>query len=86
MQIGSQDLVNRLKKQSQACPNQTFALVGYSQGGRVIGDAARNIPDNVQGKIVAVVLYGAATGKGLPQVMKNKLLSNCAPGDFVSPT
>jgi pimeloyl-ACP methyl ester carboxylesterase len=84
VEIGSQDLVNRLKKQSQACPNQTFTLVGYSQGGRVIGLAAPNIPDSIQGKIVAVVLYGAATGKGLPQAMKSKLLSNCAPGDFVS--
>lgn len=33
---GIDDTINRLNKQSKACPQQKFALVGYSQGAAVM--------------------------------------------------
>ena len=56
--IGSRDVVNRLISQSRACPNQKFALVGYSQGAVVIRQAVQRLPASILNKIVAWIGYG----------------------------
>jgi dienelactone hydrolase len=84
--------VNRLNSQSQACPDQKFALVGYSQGARVIHLAAPKIDKALYPKIVAIVTFGDPGQKNpngtperpavdLPAEMKAKLKMNCAKGD-----
>jgi hypothetical protein len=61
------------------CPDERFALVGYSQGGGVMSRAAELLTPQMVDKIDAVVTYGA---KGTyPPVLKIKWLNNCAPGD-----
>lgn len=70
-QIGADDLIKRLNAQSKLCPDETFALVGYSQGGGVVHAAFdpnrkpyEGVPTRVQldpgvaSKIKAVVLFG----------------------------
>jgi len=92
--IGITDIVNRVTTKSKECPNQKFALVGYSQGGMVVSSAIPKIPAELKPKVVAMVLYGAGTGAGgfggkggSPALspaddIKQKTLANCAPGDM----
>lgn len=63
-------LLDTLNVQAEACPKQEFALLGYSQGALIIGDAlspvdARlvgatvgELSEEAQQRILAVVLYG----------------------------
>jgi dienelactone hydrolase len=79
--IGVNDVVQRVTSQSKECPQQKFALVGYSQGGSVVSQAAPKIPVELRSKVVAMVLYGAGDGAKGPADIKNKTLANCAIND-----
>jgi alpha-beta hydrolase superfamily lysophospholipase len=83
-QKGVADVQKRLDQQIKECPDQRFALVGYSQGGVVMLYAARRLTPAMQEKTLAVVLYGAGNGSSIADPFKPKLLVNCAPGDIVS--
>jgi len=77
-QIGMDDTINRLNNQNKACPDQKFAIVGYSQGAGVMHAAlgpspGKELPllsnrpkldENVLPKIVAVVMFGDPGFKG----------------------
>lgn len=77
--VGPKDVVNRIASQMKECPDERFALVGYSQGGGVISRAAALLTPQQIEKIDAVVSYGA---KGtFPASLEKKWLNNCAPGD-----
>ncbi|KAF2670610.1 alpha/beta-hydrolase [Microthyrium microscopicum] len=84
---GRIDVINRLTKQSAACPNQKFALIGYSLGAAVIHAAGAKLPKELIPKVLAVVLYGdpmmvSSSGIGkLPDELDNRLLENCSKGD-----
>jgi hypothetical protein len=56
---GVTDVIKRLKEQDKACPEQKFAIVGYSQGAGVMHAAASSIPAPIQEKILAVVMFGS---------------------------
>lgn len=68
--FGVRLLLDTLRVQNEACPDQLFALLGYSQGALVIGDALSlpegrivggtvgELSDEVAQQIVAVVMYG----------------------------
>lgn len=76
--MGMDDVIVRLNTQSKACPDQKFALVGYSQGagvihgvfgptGPIIAGLANPRPvldTSVIAKIVAVALFGDPGFKG----------------------
>ena len=83
--IGPNDILNRIASQSKECPDERFALVGYSQGGAVVYRAAPLIvaQPELAKKVLAVVFYGAMNGS-LLALPKSTLLANCAPGDQVS--
>ncbi|UOQ58486.1 cutinase family protein [Leucobacter allii] len=67
---GVRTLVDTLDVQAEACPEQEFVLLGYSQGALVIGDAladpavrlvgaaAGEVDDAAGARIRAIVLYG----------------------------
>jgi hypothetical protein len=57
-ELGSQDVINHLKAQSSKCPNQKYALVGYSQGAGVIHEAMKTIDASLYPKIIALVMFG----------------------------
>jgi cutinase len=90
-ETGALDVVNRLKKQTTACPDQKFVLVGYSQGARTIRKATAR-PDwdaKWNDKIVAVVTYGdpgqrnpvPRPAPAFPAALQAKTALNCAKGD-----
>lgn len=86
---GRRDVVNRLNRQSALCPNQRFALVGYSQGADVMHRAADEIPTSLYPKILAVAMFGdpnirTSLGDRLPAALEVKLLQSCATRDPVS--
>jgi predicted esterase len=47
-----------LKSQSAKCPNQKYALVGYSQGAGVMHQAMSKIDSSLYPKIIALVMFG----------------------------
>ncbi|MFD6170096.1 cutinase family protein [Streptomyces coeruleorubidus] len=69
---GNTDLVNHVKSQAAACPNQRFVLVGYSQGANVVDNSigissagavvgspiVATLPAAVEPKVAAVLLFG----------------------------
>lgn len=91
MRTGSTDVVNRITAQSRACPNQKFALVGYSQGASVMHSAGDRLSTALKRKVVALVMFGdpanKRTGGGVaqwPTDLRSKALNICATGDPVS--
>ncbi|MEJ6489234.1 cutinase family protein [Leucobacter sp. USCH14] len=68
--IGVRTLVDVLNVQAEACPDQRFVLLGYSQGALVVGDALAAPDDRMVGptvgtvgedaldRVLAIVLYG----------------------------
>ncbi|GAA4330967.1 cutinase family protein [Streptomyces venetus] len=69
---GNADLVNHVRSQAAACPNQKFVLVGYSQGANVVDNSigissagavvgspiVATLPAAVEPKVAAVLLFG----------------------------
>ncbi|MDX2700211.1 cutinase family protein [Streptomyces ipomoeae] len=69
---GNADLVNHVRSQAAACPNQRFILVGYSQGANVVDNSigissagavvgspiVATIPAALEPKVAAVLLFG----------------------------
>ncbi|SES30379.1 cutinase [Streptomyces sp. yr375] len=69
---GNADLVNHVKRQASACPNQRFVLVGYSQGANVVDNSigissagavvgspiVATIPAALEPRVAAVLLFG----------------------------
>ncbi|KAF2435004.1 alpha/beta-hydrolase [Tothia fuscella] len=78
---GAQDVQNRLIAQMKECPDEKFALVGYSQGGRVVSMATNRMNATLSKNILAVVLYGAGLGNATGS-LSGITLANCAPGDI----
>jgi cutinase len=95
---GASDVINRLNSQSKACPDQKFALVGYSQGAGVMHRALGPFPNatlekSARSKIVAAVMFGdpgfhgTESPLGHSPAFADDILAvtreNCAPGDPV---
>jgi len=91
---GVDDAAAYLEKKSQACPDQKYVLVGYSQGADVMHGAAAKINAALYPRIVAIVMFGDPGNKGpsavsplggpvpvFPAELQSKLKENCAPGD-----
>ncbi|MFD9430907.1 cutinase family protein [Streptomyces sp. NPDC060002] len=69
---GNADLVNHVRTQSAACPNQRYILVGYSQGANVVDNSigissagavvgspiVATLPTAVEPRVAAVLLFG----------------------------
>ncbi|WP_405966788.1 cutinase family protein [Streptomyces sp. NBC_00015] len=69
---GNADLVNHVKAQATACPNQRYILVGYSQGANVVDNSigissagavvgspiVATLPAAVEPRVAAVLLFG----------------------------
>lgn len=89
IRAGVNDVIKRLTTQDTACPNQKFALIGYSQGAALMHNAAPKIPAAIQQKVVALVMFGdpelrnGPKGMKFPPVLEGRLLENCAEGDMV---
>ncbi|KAF2670227.1 alpha/beta-hydrolase [Microthyrium microscopicum] len=83
---GVEDVTKRIIQQSKECPDEKFALAGYSQGGGVVSSALKNIPEELRSKVVAVALYGAGDGSKTNELFKSKTIANCAVGDFACAT
>jgi hypothetical protein len=89
-------VLKHLAAQSAACPEQVYALVGYSQGADVMHGAGVKIPAPLLPRIVAVVLFGDPGNRGpnkpsplggitpvLPKALEDRLKENCEKQDPV---
>jgi len=94
--IGVTDTVNHIVSQASACPKQSFALVGYSQGADLMHNATikLNTYPNIGPKVVAITLFGDPGNRGpnlasplggitypIPASYARKLKENCAYND-----
>ncbi|WP_329331713.1 cutinase family protein [Streptomyces sp. NBC_00663] len=97
---GNADLVNHVRQQAASCPNQRFVLVGYSQGANVVDNSigissegavvgspiVATLPNAVEPKVAAVLLFGnpiRALGKSVTGVYQSRTIDFCATGDPV---
>jgi cutinase len=87
---GANDVVKRITSQLAACPSAKFALVGYSQGARVVRIGATKLNKAALDRVVAAVVYGDAGDKPgarhaakFPPEILAKLKDNCVKGDPV---
>jgi cutinase len=55
---GVEDILSHLGNSTIACPEQKYALAGYSQGAIVLHRVAVEIPDATLEKIIAAVTFG----------------------------
>jgi cutinase len=82
-------VIDRLSTQPFACPDQKYALVGYSQGAVVMHLASANLSMNLFPRVVALVMFGDPGYKqqtrvrSFPVYLGARLLENCADGDPV---
>jgi cutinase len=88
--VGANDVVKRITSQLATCPSAKFALVGYSQGARVVRIGATKLSPAAQDRVVAAVVYGDAGDKPgprnaakFPPKILAKLKDNCYKGDPV---
>jgi cutinase len=85
---GVTDVLRRLNGQSKNCPEQRFAIVGYSQGASVMHAAAPKMEEAIQKKILAAVMFGdpglGPQNTKFPPILQERLYENCAPADPVS--
>ena len=75
-------MINRIRTQSQKCPQQKFALGGHSQGGAVVTAGIPSIPKALLSKVVAVTMFGSPPCSDVPQVA-GRCKSFCNKGDTV---
>lgn len=97
---GNRALVQHVSSQAQACPDQRFVLVGYSQGANVVGNSlgvssagaavgspvVATIPEAVQPRIAAVLVFGyplRKLGRGIEGEFAERTLDICANNDVV---
>lgn len=97
---GNRALVNHVTSQAQACPDQQFILVGYSQGANVVGNSlgvssegaavgspvVATIPEAVQPRVAAVLVFGyplRKLGRGIGGEFAARTLDICANNDVV---
>ncbi|MGI8332564.1 cutinase family protein [Actinomadura scrupuli] len=96
---GNTDLVEHLKSQAAACPNQKFVLVGYSQGANVVdnsvgvssegalvgGKITETIPASIEPRVKAVLVFGNPIRplRSITGTYKSRTLDKCASGDPV---
>jgi len=95
---GNADLVQHVKDQAAACPNQKFILGGYSQGANVVdnsigissegavvgGKIVATIPDAIEPRVAAVLLFGnpiRAVGRSVTGTYQARTKDYCANGD-----
>ncbi|KAF2149543.1 carbohydrate esterase family 5 protein [Myriangium duriaei CBS 260.36] len=93
---GITDTLSHINSTLASCPNQKFALVGYSQGADIIYRAAVQLPTSQYDSIISIVQYGdpnnrgagqldplggATIGGSLPSALANRLRENCAYDD-----
>jgi len=84
--IGPNDILYRIGNHTKECPDEKYALVGYSQGGGVLYGAAELLKakPELASKVLAVVLYGAREGSTMA-LPPSTVLANCARGDLACP-
>jgi len=94
--LGADDVVKHLSEQTQKCPKQKFALIGYSQGADVMHGASVKLPTSLFASIVALVMFGDPGNRGanvrsplggtvpaFPAELSKKVKQNCEKGDPV---
>jgi cutinase len=93
---GRDDIVKRLTSQAKECPKQKFAIVGYSQGARILRMAMKEMETRspeLLSKVVAIATYGDPGARdesapraapALPEVLRPRTVINCVSGDAVS--
>jgi cutinase len=80
---GAENVVDELTRQAEACPDQQFALAGYSQGAMVILTSLNDLPPDLADRVAAVVLFGnplRARGTG---EFVDRTMDICATGDEI---
>jgi cutinase len=80
---GVEDVTSQVAAQVEGCPDQQFALAGYSQGAIVITEALRDLPADAAEQVAAVVLFGNPVRAAGTGEFSDRTLDICATGDAI---
>jgi len=82
--IGSNMTFKHIQEQIAACPQQKFALVGYSQGAAVLHIAALQMTKDMVDHISSIVTFGDPASPGPKSTTPLDKMKNIPPGLFVA--
>ncbi|KAG4030027.1 hypothetical protein MFRU_013g00510 [Monilinia fructicola] len=81
---GSKVMANMVSSALSSCPNTKLVISGYSQGGQLVHNAAKQLPAATTAKIAAAVIFGdpdnGSPVQGVPAA-KTKII--CHAGDNI---
>ncbi|KAJ6561509.1 cutinase [Mycena vulgaris] len=90
---GSKTMAADLTKAAAACPNAALVTVGYSQGGQLVHNSAKQLSPDVSARINAAVIFGdpdngdavAGVAAADTKIVCHTGDNICAHGDLVLP-
>ncbi|KAF9258681.1 cutA, cutinase A [Marasmius fiardii PR-910] len=81
---GSKTMAQDLTNAANACPNAALVSVGYSQGGQLVHNSAKQLSPDVQSRISAAVIFGDPdNGQAVTGVSADKTKIVCHTGDNI---
>ncbi|KAK8181074.1 cutinase [Phyllosticta citribraziliensis] len=81
---GSAMMAATVKEMVKSCPNSKVAMVGYSQGGQLVHNAAAQLDTAVAARVSAAVIFGDPDfPKPVPKIDPEKQKVFCAKGDAI---
>jgi cutinase len=83
IQDGVDDVTSQLAAQVEDCPDQRFALAGYSQGAIVITESLLDLPAGAAEQVAAVALFGNPVRAAGTGEFSDRTLDICASGDTI---
>jgi len=81
---GSTTMASDLTNAANSCPNAKIVSVGYSQGGQLVHNSAKQLSANVASRINAVVIFGDPdNGQAVSGISSDKVKVICHTGDNI---
>ncbi|EKG20767.1 Cutinase [Macrophomina phaseolina MS6] len=79
---GSKTMAQMVTQAVAACPNSDVVMVGYSQGGQLVHNAAQQLDSTTAAKVSSAVIFGDPDNpKPIPGIQNQKVI--CANGDLI---
>ncbi|KAK8231948.1 cutinase [Phyllosticta capitalensis] len=81
---GSNMMAQMVKATVKSCPKSKVAMVGYSQGGQLVHNAAAELDASTAARVSSAVIFGDPDfPKPIPKIAENKQKVFCAKGDAI---
>ncbi|KAL8364822.1 hypothetical protein RB595_003886 [Gaeumannomyces hyphopodioides] len=81
---GSATMAQMVTSKAAACPNTKIVMAGYSQGGQLVHNAAKQLSPNMASRVSAAVIFGdPKNGEPVAQIPASRTMVICNTGDNI---